>query len=152
MRGRLMIGAVCATAALTMPATALAHDRPGDDAPVGTVSAFSNGALTIAMTDGSSVTGRVDDRTDVECVPSGWLKDGERGTRLARTARNGDDHHGKRSRSHRDRGWHRGHHRPFDCGTSALTAGTPVRKADLEVTASGLVFDDVELIKERAAG
>jgi hypothetical protein len=152
-----MLGAVCATAAVAMPATALAHDHPGDDdAPVGTVSAFSSGALTIAMTDGSSVTGSVDDRTDIECIPSGWLKDGERGRRKARAAHNGDDHHGRRSRSdhrgHRDHGWHRGHHRPFDCGASALTAGTSVREADLKVTASGLVFDDVELIKERAAG
>lgn len=152
MRGRLMIGAVCATAAVAIPSAALAHDHPGgDDGPVGTVSAFSNGALTIAMTDGSSVTGKIDDRTDIECIPSGWLKTGERGKRMARAAHNGD-HHGDRPRSHRDRGWHRGHHRPFDCGTSALTAGTTVRDADLKVTAAGLVFDDVDLIKERAAG
>jgi hypothetical protein len=152
-----MIGAVCATAAVAMPSAALAHDhRGGDDAPVGTVSAYATGSLTIAMADGSTVTGRVDGRTDIECVPAGWLKSGDRGLRKARAAHRGDDHHGDRSRSrrgdHRDRGWPRGHHRPYDCDTSALTAGTTVRDADLKVTASGLVFDDVELIRERAAG
>lgn len=162
MRGRLTIGALCATAAVALPSAALAHDHPRAEAPVGTVSAFSNGALTIAMADGSNVTGRVDDRTDIECVPSGRLKTGDRGVRKARAAHNRGDHrHGKRSRSHdrrhhdrrhHDHGRHRGHHRPFDCGPDALTAGTQVLEADLKVTSSGLVFDDVELMEERDAG
>jgi len=159
MRSKLVLGAVCATAALAAPSAALAHDGGGsDDANAGTVSAFSDGALTIKMADGSSVTGRVDESTDIACIPSGWLKSGDRSRhRMAHAAHHGHGdrrgrRHSARSESPGDRGWHRGQHRPYDCDASALTAGTTVREADLKATSTGLVFDDVELIKERAAG
>jgi hypothetical protein len=145
-------------------------DRSGDAA---TVKSFSNGVLTLAVADGDELSGRVTRRTDVECDDgrrgrasrsgddssgSGKDKSGrgeteagdDKGGRGEKES--GDDKGGDRNRSaddkgdrgdERSRGRRRG--RDDDCGTEALKAGAKVHKAELRVSAKGLIWDEVEL-------
>ena len=39
-----------------------------------------------------------------------------------------------------------------NCSIADLTAGTVVREAELELTASGLIFEEIELVGELDAG
>lgn len=67
----MLICAACLVAAAVVPAVALAHrghHRHGRDQRVtGTVASFDKGVLTIKKADGTTVTGDVTGRTEVEC-------------------------------------------------------------------------------------
>ncbi len=154
MNKKLILGTVCALATVAAPVAAVAHDR-GDDhgrkgpkAPVanaGTVESFTGGVLTLALADGSKIAAKVTDETEVKCKPPAPTT-----TTTARAARHGaddrGDHNGDGHRDNGDRGKHRGQ-RTRPCSTADLTAGAVVRKAEIDVTAAGAIFDEVKLVK-----
>ena len=72
MRRTTILGWGAAALLAAAPSAALAHgDRHGDDhgdrdAAVATVTAFADGSLTLTLADGSTLVGKVTDRTDIE--------------------------------------------------------------------------------------
>ena len=153
MRRSTMLAWGAAALLAATPGAALAHgdrDKDHDDdagATVATVASFADGTLTLTLTDGSTLAGKVTDRTDIDC-------------HRAATARSARKHgkHGKhrghqRGRGHDDghrrghgRG-HRHHHHGDDCTSADLTAGAAVREATVRATTVGAVFTEVELVK-----
>ena len=125
------------------------RDGSRSSGTAGTVKSYSDGVLTIALKDGTEVSGKVTRSTDIEC-------DDDR--RSARSSSRGDDdksgddngrhrgddrNKGKRGDDRSD-GKRRGRH-DDDCGDEALVEGASVHKAKLKISSRGLAWDDVEL-------
>lgn len=130
-----MLSLTAAAALAVAPTSALAHGGSGHDhgagaaaTPVATVASFADGKLTLTLTDGSSLTAQVTDRTRLAC---------ENATPMANKANAKQRPHGH--------GW--GRHRHQRCGTENLTAGTKVTDAEVSATTSGAVFREVDLLK-----
>ncbi len=182
MRSRTLIGAVFAAAALALPSTALAHHgrhhharhhahhatvhqfgtasspvTPGSE-PAGKVVSFKEGVLTIALTGGGEVSGKVTEATRLECEGMG--------------AETGEDDQGQDAQEHEsisgpredmndgDQGGSGGHDNGDReagddnddaenanpaCTSSALVPGASVREAFLAVGSGGAVWLKVEL-------
>jgi hypothetical protein len=122
----------------------------GDTA--GAVQSFSNGVLTIRLNDGSTVSGRVTSRTELECeapeanepneVNEGSHSDGDR---------HGRDNSGDREDEQREENEmeneQEGNHA---CSTANLTPGTAVKEAEQRISNSGKAWKKVELISPGA--
>jgi hypothetical protein len=131
MRRTTILSLTAAAALATAPASALAHG-PGHDmtpTPVATVASFTNGTLSLTLTDGSTLAAKVTDDTRLAC---------EAAAPPPTTAGLRHHHHGH---------WPFGRHRHQRCSTDSLTAGTKVTKADVTATRSGAVFREVDLVK-----
>jgi hypothetical protein len=123
---------------------------------IGTVASFTEdsagsgtGVLTITRNDGSTLSGRVDSSTRIECRapehagvherhgsdnsgPGGGDNSGPGGSGEGDGDNSGPGHDGdERSQ----------------CSTADLTAGTPVHEAELDGSGASATFEKVELIK-----
>jgi hypothetical protein len=102
------------------------------------------GVLTIKLADNTTITGKVDSSTEIECHTAG---DGSRHDRHgADDGPNhdvGDDHGG--ADHHGDGGG--GGSDDEHCTTADLTAGTAVHEAELHGTGDQAVFEKVDLLK-----
>src|SRR4051812_14008001 len=110
MRRSTILSLTAAAALAAAPAPALAHGGDdhgsGNDATPGApVASSANGTLTLTLPDGSTLTGKVTDRTRLAC---------ESAAPTARAAHAKERHHGH--------GF--GRHRHQRCSTDNLTAGT----------------------------
>jgi Bacterial TSP3 repeat len=120
------------------------NDGVGDGEEVaGTIVSFvedsanpGTGVLTIKLADESTISGKVDSTTEIECKTAGGHGD--------RHDRNGADD----GPSH-DVGDDHGEHGDDDqhCTTADLTAGTAVHEAELTGTGADAVFREVKLLK-----
>jgi hypothetical protein len=123
----------------------------GDSA--GTIASFTNGVLTITLNDGSTVSGKVTERTEIECpAPSASAADfsGHDGG-----DDNGFDGRGNDSSSgpgpsdgrHGDCPGHddNGHDAAEHCTSAALVPGASVSEAFLSVSSDGATWVKVEL-------
>lgn len=123
---------------------------------VGTVASFEDEVLTITLTDGSTVKGKVTSATEIECMtaspsPSSTeeSRDDDKGS--------GDDRSGDRDQQSSDEEGQSKEDGGDDdaetvaveptCGPAALTAGTGVREAELKVGSRGAEFESIELVK-----
>jgi hypothetical protein len=130
----------------------------------GKVDSFTGGVLTIALPDGTKVSGKVvDGATELECktaqpatpavptAPTARKADDDHGDRSGRRGGDDGDHQDAAGRSHQDDHGDRedddGNGDDAACGVEALTAGTEVHEAELELTSAGAVWDEVELLK-----
>lgn len=109
----------------------------------GTIASFDGTTLTIALANGGSVSGEVDDDTDVyllEVAPAA-------GASTFGRHDDDDDDHG------RHRGWWKGHRWGwFDRGdASDLVAGATVWKASLELDDDGAEWEKIKLIVPAAS-
>lgn len=134
-------------------------DRDGiedGDERAGRITSFdaASGRLVIDLANGTSVTGLVSSGTEIECEHARARASREGSSGSGR----GDDDHGDDDRGDDDRGDDHGdrEHEPGDdhgdrederCGVGALTAGTLVKEAEARVTAGGLVFEEIELLR-----
>jgi hypothetical protein len=135
------------------PASSLGAARSSSDS-AGTIASFTNGLLTITLNDGTAVSGKVTERTEIECpVPSASAADFSRG------GDNGDDsgedegggpgpsgaeHGGLPGRDddgNDDDAGGEGEH----CTTAALVPGASVKEAFLSVGNEGATWLKVEL-------
>jgi hypothetical protein len=128
--------------------------------PVGTVTSFSAEVLTITLTDGTVLTGKVTSRTDVGCLPppgaegrqgeddgpdgQGSNEGGASGTNAGRgdfhaSAIRAQDGMGEEGDDSEDEG------EQAACSTSLLP-GAKVAGAELAIGPSGTVWDRVELV------
>lgn len=123
------------------------------DESAGTVDSFvedsanpGTGVLTIRLADGSTISGKVDSTTEIECRTPRAEDDANDDSVHARHD-GGDD--GDRSGSG-DNEDHSGPGRNGDesnCTTADLTAGTPVHEAELHGSGADAVFEEVKLLK-----
>jgi hypothetical protein len=109
------------------------RDRDSDDdglrdgaEHIGTVESFNDGVLTIALAGGGTVSGAVTDATELEC---------ENEDVTARASHDDDD------RGDDDRG----DDDDDTCPAGALAPGAKVEEAELELTADGPWFEEIEL-------
>jgi hypothetical protein len=115
---------------------------------IGTVASFTEdsagsgtGVLTITRNDGSTLSGRVDSSTRIECRAPEHAGVHER---------HGSDNSGPGGSGEGDGDnsgpGHDGDERS-QCSTADLTAGTPVHEAELDGSGASATFEKVELIK-----
>ncbi len=110
----------------------------------GQVVSFTGGVLIVHLFNGDDVKGTVDDSTEIAC------EDAAPTTAMAPAARAADDGHDGGD----DHGDNRGHDDQGDddngqqagCDATKLIAGAVVSEAELKATASGLVFEKIELV------
>ncbi|MEA2468695.1 MAG: hypothetical protein QOJ57_2821 [Thermoleophilaceae bacterium] len=131
-------------------------DGVGDgDEVAGTVESFvedsanpGTGVLTIKLADNSTISGKVDSTTEIECRTAG--DDGNRHERHgADDGPNhdvGDDHGGDRSEDHSGPG-RDGDDDESNCTTADLTPGTAVHEAEFHGTGADAVFEEIKLLK-----
>jgi hypothetical protein len=100
---------------------------PDSGATAGTVTSFTGGVLTITLSDGTTVSGQVTERTELHCLPAAPPPPAEGEDRDGAGA--GNPGEGDQS-----------------CTTAALVAGAVVREAELSVSGAGAVWDHVDLI------
>jgi hypothetical protein len=130
----------------TTPAPAAAEGEPA-----GTIASFEGGVLKITLADGSTASGKVTERTEIQCGEEGREDfgddaghDGEGVGDSHGGSGSGGDSHGGFAGSHGDdeRGGEMGE---GTCGVSALQPGAKVAEAELVVSSAGSVWEKVEL-------
>jgi hypothetical protein len=175
MRKYLFAALVSTALVVAMPATALArhhhrhhHSRirhehfgtaggtstttSGDEmqGTAGTVDSFINGVLTIRLNDASLVSGMVTGATELQCeAPENEANDNDAddsgsGDRLAMDdggSQSGDSNSGDDNGGDNDQG-----EDEQICTTAALTPGTVVQDAELNISSAGAVWHEVELV------
>ena len=121
----------------------------------GKVTSFKEGVLTITLTDGTPVSGKVTEQTEIQCTPAAPVAGGEdnedeAGSGEGDQGSSGEPRAGESSRSiaHAadDRGEGSDEGQP-SCTTAALVEGASVREAELSITSAGAVWDHVDLIQ-----
>lgn len=133
---------------------------PGD---AGTVQSFTGGVLTIALADGSTVSGKVTNDTEIDCMgPSAQAsRDGGSGDDSGdqqsgdQQGQGGDQQGGDQGdqgdqQGGDDQGDQQGQQGPA-CDTTSLTAGTPVHEAILKIDSTGATFKLVLLDQPQQA-
>jgi hypothetical protein len=139
----------------TTPTVSSSPSGPAETA--GTVASFTGGVLTITLKDGSTVSGKVTETTELRCQsgapPTEAGDDDQNGDEAS--GGNGDDgapQGGPLAGSHGDHmsgagdGEDGGAGQPSTCTTAALVPGAVVAEAELSVGGSGAVWDHVDLI------
>jgi hypothetical protein len=104
--------------------------------------------LTLTLTDGSTVSGKLTDATEIECdasAPTATAAD--HGDRGEGNGLDGEDHHGgpQGPGGHDDHGDDNDDNEAEHCTAAALVAGAVVREAELRVSSAGAVWEKVEL-------
>ena len=126
-----------ATSAPTSPTTPTTES-------VGKIASFKEGVLTITLTNGTQVSGKVTEQTEIHCpstaTPStndgddddqGGSGDDQRSSTVAHESCNGDQGGGSDQQQ--------------SCTTAALVEGALVREAELVLTSTGAVWEKVDL-------
>jgi hypothetical protein len=101
------------------------------------------GVLTIKLADNSTISGKVDSSTEIECRTAG--AEGDRHDRHG--ADDGPNHdaggdNGDQTGDNGDQGDDHG-----NCTTADLTQGTAVHEAELQGSGDSAVFEEVKLLK-----
>ncbi|MHB8240403.1 MAG: hypothetical protein ACYDHN_00265 [Solirubrobacteraceae bacterium] len=125
----------------------------GDTA--GTVASFTGGVLTITLTDGSTVSGKVTEETEIRCTTAlaeglGEGHDGEGGEDVGEDSHGGSGtsaHAADNSQGGSDDGGDGQHGESSSCTSAVLTPGAVVREAELSVSGEGAVWDHVDVIQ-----
>lgn len=124
----------------------------------GTIASFSNGTLTITLTDGSTVSGKVTEGTEIEChavMASAAGDDGQdqHGDGNVSGGEAGHDDHSNAGSDDGQPGDVSGQDESDDgvqgeaehCTAAALVPGAVVREAELSVSSAGSIWQKVEL-------
>lgn len=149
-------GAVTSSAPVSGTSSPSATQPAGPtDETAGTIASFTNGTLTITLKDGSTVSGKVTEATEIECRAA-----------MASAASDGHGDQGDQGDDHGDGGQSNsgpgedeqddvsGHDDGDDdapqqpaasCTSAALVSGAVVREAELRVSSAGAVWQKVEL-------
>lgn len=131
----------------------------------GTVTSFAGGVLTISLAQGGELSGTVDDRTEIECHSAGDVRAHSSSGDDDNSGPSDDSGSGSDDPAGDDHGDDAADHDAADdqgedgddvndqgddaedrCAADALTAGTRVHEAELQVTADGRRFSELELI------
>lgn len=117
----------------------------------GTIDSFEDGVLTIALAQGGKLSARVDGDTEIECHTPGDLK--SRGHSSSLGDDDGPNHDAEDEHGDHDDGdadgddvHEHGEDDDDECGADALSPGTKVHEAELELTSKGTRWEELELI------
>lgn len=122
----------------------------------GTVTSFTNEVLTITLKDGTTVSGKVTEKTEIECAPSapmaaasshdgGGGDQGGQGQLGSQQEGGQPGQDGGHDGQGEDQGDDNGEASQQSCTTAALVPGAAVREAELSVGGAGAVWQKVEL-------
>jgi hypothetical protein len=128
----------------------------------GTVTSFTNGVLTITLSDNSVVSGMVTDRTEIECTAtqtdddSGDVQTDGGGSGGGDNNTTGDNGGGSNNNGGQgNQGGQRDQGDQGDqgdgqsaCTTAALTSGTVVQEAELSISSTGKTWGRVDLVTQ----
>jgi hypothetical protein len=134
----------------TSGASSLSSTSVSDD-KAGTIASFTNGVLTIRLTDGSTVSGKVTERTEIECRSTMAVaaRDGgqvdDNGNDGQSSSGPGDGEHHDDSAGSGDAGDDDVQDEAEHCTTAALVPGASVKEAFLSVSSEGSTWVKVEL-------
>jgi hypothetical protein len=145
--------------ATTTPANSPTTPAAPTPETAGTVASFKEGTLTITLNNGTSVSGKVTERTEIHCTPatppaatedSDDQGDGEHGS----SGEGESEHsahqaaaHAASNSSDNEEGQQDSDDESSSCTpATALVAGTPVREAELSIGPLGNVWDHVDVI------
>jgi hypothetical protein len=125
------------------------HFRPHDVGTTGTVQSFDNGVLTIALTNGSTVSGLVTGNTRVSCESIDNERDfarhdGGPGPSGGSDSGSGDDGNHGDDNGDGDNGDHHDGNDP-QCFAMLQHPGTKVIDAELNIVQGNAFWDEVEL-------
>jgi hypothetical protein len=119
------------------------------------VKSFKEGVLIITLTDGTEVSGKVTEQTELRCVPAtpvaGDDSDDEAGSGEGDhgSSTHGESTEGSHGDAHAassDDGEDGQHEGPQSCTTAALVKGAMVREAELKISSAGAVWERVALL------
>jgi hypothetical protein len=134
------------TASPTTPATPASESA-------GKVASFKEGVLTITLNDGTSVSGKVTERTEIHCTTAapagGDDNDDEAGSGEGDHGSSGEARASESSR-HLARAADHGagsEGASQSCTTAALVENALVREAQLSISSAGAVWDHVDLLQ-----
>jgi len=160
-RARVLTFGGPSSATVTPPSgSGAAPTAPGAPAEpaetAGTVASFVGGVLTITLKDGSSVSGKITEASEIRCQPAtppaeGGNEDENGDESSGASGDGGAPHGGPALGSHGDDmssgdGGDGEEGRPSACTTAALVPGAVVAEAELSVGSAGAVWDHVDLI------
>jgi hypothetical protein len=153
----------------TTTTTTTTTETPGET--IGTVTSFEGGVLKITLGDGTAVSGKVTERTELRCATEGTTEGSDGGDEGTESGE-GDDHHGETppvgtppshdsgsggsweghdggsgvSGSHGDDEHGMAGEEPV-CAVAALVPGAKVEEAELVLSSAGAVWEKVQLTK-----
>jgi hypothetical protein len=120
----------------------------------GTVQSFSNGVLTIALNNGSMVSGTVTGDTEVECQAPETSSSGMQSHDHGGDNSGGDNSGGDNGNSNDqgdDQGQGDDNNANQACDLSTVPMGTVVQEAELRISSAGGVWKKVDLVTASAA-
>jgi hypothetical protein len=141
------------------PTTANTTDptqTPTGPQDAGTVASFTGGVLTLTLADGSTVSGKVTDRTEIECKPAPPIAPPTAQTSDHHGDNQGSDDNGDQGNTQSGDDHQSGSDDENDddnpapqpvCDATALVAGAVVHEATLRIDSSGATFKQVQLVK-----
>jgi hypothetical protein len=127
--------------------TSSGQTSQGSGQTAGTVQSFSGGVLTIALTNGSTVSGTVTGDTEIECQSadmsgtSGWQSHDHGGSNNGSSGSGDSSNQGDDDQGQGDDDNNAGQ----TCDMSSLTQGAVVQEAELKITSAGAVWKNVDL-------
>jgi hypothetical protein len=146
------------TTTTTAPTTTKTEPLPGGGETAGTITSFEGGVLKITLNDGSVVSGKVTEQTEISCSSQqeedndaddngGEEGSGDHSTSFAHV--HGDDmsggHSGDDNGDSGDQGDEHQSSEPASCGTAALVPGAKVQEAELKISSAGAIWEKVDL-------
>jgi hypothetical protein len=137
--------------------TAPAGPTTGSTELAGTVQSFNEGILTIALSGGGTVSGRVTEGTEIECKSAGGGDDqgsgedvgdegGQDGEEAGDEGGSGQSREGADARMRSDAAGEGSDDGGSSCTTAALVANASIAEAELSVVAGGAVWDHIVVI------
>jgi len=117
-------------------------------ADAGTIASFTGGVLTIKLSDGSTVAGKVTAATELKCesaAPALTAKAADHGSGSDDNAQGVGEDNGRDAEEHAGEGVE--DNTPASCQMSDLSPGATVRSAELRLSSAGASFSEVELVR-----
>jgi hypothetical protein len=142
------------------PNTSVTTTPSAPSAPAGTVTSFTNGTLTITLSDGATVSGQVNETTEIRCEngqPSSteqtdWQQEDSQSGPGPDDQQNREDDGGQDQQGSDDQGQgddgQDGHDENTEqCTSAALLPGAHIRDAELNISSAGSIWEAIELVK-----
>jgi hypothetical protein len=127
---------------------------PDNEEQAGVVRSFTGGVLTIDELNGGSVSGNVDNRTEIECGDRNEVEDDDANDDNDSGRRDHEDGAGDTGQSETEAGDNENENEQGDddqglnqCSTADLVPGARVHEAELNVNSTGHHFEKIELMK-----
>jgi hypothetical protein len=134
-----------APASSTSPTGSTGPTTPASEDKAGTIASFTGGVLTITLNDGSTVSGKVTERTEIECPAPPSASAADLSGRDGGESGSSDDGPGESSGDDDNGNDDNGNEVAEHCTSAALVPGASVKEALLSVGGEGATWLKLEL-------